>query len=82
MRPMPEFAELVMAKGRLAEALTRVQLHACSRGGVLTNLMPMHARVMWKVAQDIFSLGPVRDLMAGFHAQLLEHDEFETVSSY
>ena len=72
--------ELVMAKGRLAEALTRVQLHACSAGSKLCNLMPQHGKAMWQLAQDVLGLYPVRELMSGFYAQLLAHEEFETLS--
>ena len=72
--------EMCMAKGRLQEALTRVQLHVGTLGCELGNLLPLHSKVMWKVAQDIFDLAPVRDLFSGFFAQLTEHEEFETLS--
>ena len=72
--------ELCMAKGRLAEALTRVQLHVSTLGCELGNLLPQHSKIMWKVAQDMFALAPVRDLTAGFFRELLEHEEFETLS--
>ena len=72
--------EMCMAKGRLQEALTRVQLHVGTLGCELGNLLPQHSKVMWKVAQDIFGLAPVRDLFSDFFAQLTAHEEFETLS--
>ena len=72
--------ELTFAKGRLSEALARIQLHACSHGCQITNLLPLHGRVMWVVAQDVLSLMLVRDLESSFFAKLEEHDEFETLT--
>ena len=72
--------ELVMSKGRLAEALTRLQTHACAAGSEVTNLYPGHGASMWAVAQDVFGLEPVCELFAGFYAQLLAREEFETLA--
>ena len=65
------FRELVMAKGRLAEALTRVHIHACSNGSELSNLFPQHGMSMWSIAQDILRLNPVCELFEYFYSQLL-----------
>ena len=74
------FRELVMSKGRLAEALTRVHLHACSKGSEVSNLYPQHGMTMWCIAHDIFSLAPVCELFEDFYSQLLAINEFETLS--
>ena len=71
--------EMALAKGRLQEALTRLQLHFCTQGSEMTKLLPQHGRVMWKVVQDIFNLDPVRELMSGFFSQLYADEEFETL---
>ena len=44
--------EMCMAKGRLQEALTRVHLHIGALGCELSNLLPTHSQIMWKVVQD------------------------------
>ena len=74
------FREFVMAKGRLAEALTRVHIHACSNGSEISNLFPQHGKGMWSIAQDILLLKPVCELFEYFYSKLLAHNEFETLT--
>ena len=72
--------EMTMSKGRLQEALNRIQLHVCLAGCELSNLFPTNGKVMWRLAQDVFELSPVRNLMRCFMDQMHAHAEFETIT--
>ena len=74
------FREMMMSKGRLQEALTRVQLHFGLVGSELGNMLPGHSKIMWKIVQDVFRCDPIRTMRSAFFEQVQEADEFETLS--
>ena len=71
---------MILSQGRLAEALRRLQLQTAKSGNVLGNLMPTHGQVMWTVVQDIFSLGPVKDVVTRHLDELFLALEFQTIT--
>ena len=74
------FREMMMTKGRLEEALTRMQLEFSLQGCEIGSLMPNHSRVTWRLVQDLISAKPILSMRTELLSQLEENGEFETLS--
>jgi len=72
--------ELLLSKGRLAEALRRYHARMGEHDNLLGNIFPMHGKTMWGIVHDIFSLSTFSVLKAKLLHELYCCGEFESLS--